>query len=306
MAITHDGKLLVVANDGYVTFLDTSAAINAKAAIIGSIQDVEGDPEDNDAGSVYVNVTKDDRFAFVSDEANLTITVIDLAKARRNGFARSSIVGQIPAANAPIALSFSPDNRYLFTTSEIGRKAYNWPVKCKPEGSQPGAAPENPAGAIITIDVAKAQSVPNQSVISKVPSDCSPVRMALSPDGATAWVTNRASNTVTAFDTAKLVAGDETARIATIPVGSNPVGIGITSDGRYVLAGNTNRFGPGGATNGSISVIDTARKTVVGTLPAGLFPREFSTGTGTTLFLANYRSDTITVFDTSRFAELLK
>jgi YVTN family beta-propeller protein len=306
MVMTHDGKLLVVANEGFVTFIDTAAAIAAKPAIVGSIQDLEGDSEDNDPASVYTNVSSDDRYVFVSDEANLTITVIDLAKARRTGFSRSAIVGTIPVANAPIALNFSRDNRYLFTTSEVGRKAYKWPVVCKPEGSPAGTAPDRPAGAIITVDLTKAETTPDSSVVSKIPSDCSPVRMALSPDGATAWVTNRASNTVTAFDTAKLTAGDASARIATIRVGSNPVGIGVTSDGRYVLAGNTNRFGTGGTNGGTISVIDTTTRDVVGTLPAGLFPREFSRGNGTALFLANYRSNTITVFDSSRLSELLK
>jgi YVTN family beta-propeller protein len=305
MALTHDGKLLVVANDGFVTFIDTAAAIAAKPAIVGSISDLEGDPEDNDPGSVYTNVTGDDHYVFVSDEQNLTITVIDLVKARRDGFSRNAIVGTIPVANAPVALSFSRDGRYLFTTSEVARKAYKWPTICKPEGSAAGTAPERPAGAIITVDVAKAQTTPDQAVVSKIPSDCSPVRMALSPDGATAWVTNRGSNTVTAFDTAKLIAGDQSARIATIPVGSNPVAIAVTSDGRYVLAGNTNRFGTGGTTSGSISVIDAATKAVVATLPAGLFPREFSQGSDSELFLANYRSNVITIFDTSRLRELL-
>jgi YVTN family beta-propeller protein len=306
MAITHDGKLLVVANEGFVTFIDTAAAVAAKPAIVGSIQDLEGDPEDNDPGSVYTNVSSDDHYVFVSDEQNLTITVIDLVKARAGGFSRSAIVGTIPVANAPVALNFSRDNRYLFTTSEVARKAYKWPTICKPEGSPAGTAPDRPAGAIITVDVAKAETTPDRSVVSKIPSDCSPVRMALSPDGTTAWVTNRGSNTVTAFDTAKLIAGDASARTATIPVGSNPVAIAATSDGRYVLTGNTNRFSSGGTTGGSISVIDTATKTVVGTLPAGLFPREFSHGNGTTLFLANYRSNLITVFDSSRLTELLK
>ncbi len=306
MALTHDGKMLVVANEGFVTFIDTAAAVAGKPAIVGSIKDLEGDPEDNDPGSVYTNVTSDDHYVFVSDEQNLTITVIDLAKARRTGFSRSAIVGAIPVANAPVALNFSRDNRYLFTTSEVARKAYKWPNICKAAGSPASAAPEYPAGAIITIDVAKAQTTPDSSIVSKIPSDCSPVRMALSPDGATAWVTNRASDTVTAFDTGKLIAGDESARIATVPVGSNPVAIAVTADGRYVLAGNTNRFGSGGTNGGTISVIDAATKKVVGTLSAGLFPREFSRGNGSTLFLANYRSNSITVFDSSRLTELLK
>jgi DNA-binding beta-propeller fold protein YncE len=307
MAITRDGKLLVVADDGFVAFVDTAAAINNhQPAIVGYMQDLEGSVEDNDPGSVYVNISPDDRFAFVSDEQNLSITVIDLTKARSGNFTRHDIVGEIPVANAPIALSFSTDGRYLFTTSEVGRKAYHWPVVCKPEGADPKTAvAENPAGAILTIDVAKAEVDPAHSVISRIASDCSPVRLSLSPGGATAWVSNRASNTVTAFSTARLVAGDADARIATVKVGSNPVAIAATSDGHYVLAANTNRFGAGGTTAGTVSVIDAEHSTVVGTIPVGAFPREFSSGPDTTLFLANNRSNTITVFDTSRLPEII-
>ena len=305
-AMTHDGTLLVVADDGFVAFVDTAAAIAGQAAISGYIQDLEGAVEDNDPGSVYVNVSPDDRFAFVSDEQNQSITVIDLVKARASHFARTSIVGQIPVANAPIALTFSADGRYLFTTSEIARKSYKWPIMCKPEGAPQTATPENPAGAILTVDVLKAETDPAHSVIGKTPSDCSPVRMALSPDGSTVWVSNRGSNSVTVFATGKLIFGDAGAKIAGIQVGSNPVAIAATADGRYVLAANTNRFGPGGTGPGTLSVIDASTHAVVGTIEVGIFPREFSQGLGTTLFLANDRSDTITVFDTSRLNELIK
>jgi YVTN family beta-propeller protein len=299
IAMTRDGTMLVVADDGYVAFVDTSAAIASKPAILGYIQDLDGDPEDNDPGSAYVNVSSDDRFAFVSDEQNDTITVIDLARTRRSGFSRAAIVGAIPVANAPIALTFSRDGRYLFTTSEIARKSYGWPTACRPEGAPPDAALENAAGAIITVDVAKATTAPAQSVIGKIPANCSPVRMAISPDGSTVWVTNRGSNTVTAYSTAHLIAGDARALVATVRVGSNPVAIAVSSDGRYILVGNTNRFGPGGTSAGTVSVIDAATNAIIRTIPVGNFPREFSHGSGSTLFLANYRSNTLTVFDTA-------
>jgi YVTN family beta-propeller protein len=306
LALTHDGKLLVAADDGFVTFVDTDAALAGKPAIVGYVQDLAGDPEDNDPGSVYVNVSPDDRFVFVSDEQNLTITVIDLAKARRDGFNRGAIVGTVPVGNAPIALTFSPDGRYLYTTSEIGRRAYGWPASCRVEGSPSTNPATIPPGAVITIDATKAGIDPANAVVSKVASDCSPVRLTLSPDGATIWVSNRASNTVTVFSTENLISNPTRARVATIAVGSNPVAIAVTRDGRYVLVGNSNRFGAGGTTGGgTVSIIDAGSKTVAGTITVGAFPREFSRGAGTTLFLSNNRSNTLTVFDESRVGELL-
>ncbi len=305
MAITHDGTLLVVADDGFVAFVETRAAIVGKHAIAGYIQDLQGDPEDNDPGSVYVNVSPDDRFAYVSDEQNDTITVIDLAKARRQGFARSSIVGAIPVGNAPIALSFSRDSRYLFTTSEVALRTYGWPKSCRQEGAPASSELSIPPGAIITIDTAKAQTDPASSVVAKIAADCSPVRMSLSPDGSTAWVTNRGSNTLTAFSTKGLIAGDSDARVATIEVGSNPVAVWASGDGKYVLVGNTNRFGEGGTTSGTVSIVDAAKKSVVATIAVGEFPRDFSPGFGTTLFLSNYRSNSLTVFDEPRLDRLV-
>jgi DNA-binding beta-propeller fold protein YncE len=306
IAITHDHKLLVVADDGFVAFVDPAAALAGRPAILGYLQDLEGDPEDNDAGSAYVNVSPDDRFAYVSDEENNTITVIDLVKARNDRFTRDAIVGKIPMANAPIALTFSRDFRYLFTTSEIGLRAYGWPKVCRRERGPTTQVPSNPSGAIITIDVTKAEVNPADSVVAKTSSDCSPVRMSLSPDGLTAWVTNRASDTLTAFSTKRLIAGDSDARIATIAVGSNPVAVAASRDGKFVLVGNSNRFGAGATTSGTVSIVDATQKTVVGTIAVGQFPREFSPGPGTTLFLANYGSNTVTIFDESRLNEFVK
>jgi DNA-binding beta-propeller fold protein YncE len=305
MVGTHDGKLLIVADDAFVAFIDQQRALDGEPALIGYFQDVEGDPEDNDAGSVHVNVSPDDRYVFVADESNRTITVIDLAKARSTGFSRAAIVGQIPVADAPIAVVFSPDAKYLFSTSEMALKSDRFAAACRHEGAGAGAAIALPPGVIFAIDVARAETDPAQAVVGRIPGACSPVRMAIAPDGRTVYVTNRNSNSVTAYSTAVLVAGRANALTSTVPVGPGPVAIAATADGRYVLAASANRFAPSGPPNGTISVISTKTMTVVGTIPTGVFPREFSSGAGSMLFLANNRSDTITVFDTSRMPELL-
>jgi DNA-binding beta-propeller fold protein YncE len=49
----------------------------------------------------------------------------------------------------------------------------------------------------------------------------------------------------TGFSTKGLIAGAADARVAAIDVGSNPVAVRATADGKYVLVGNTNRFGQG-------------------------------------------------------------
>jgi hypothetical protein len=90
---------------------------------LGFIATVRGTPV---GGSVYVNVTADDERLFVSEESETWITVIDLKKARSGGYTADAIVGRIPTGLAPIALTFSPDGKWLYSTSEIGNDT-NWP-----------------------------------------------------------------------------------------------------------------------------------------------------------------------------------
>ena len=89
MVLTHDCKLLIATTDTGIAFLNIDALISGKgSALLGEFSDGPN------AASIYVNVTADDHFAFVSDESQNTITVVDLAKAGRNRYSISAIVGQ--------------------------------------------------------------------------------------------------------------------------------------------------------------------------------------------------------------------
>src|SRR5258708_32933808 len=151
----------------------------------GSGDPILGYISDGDfSGSVYVNVTADDKFLFVSDENTETISVINLEKARAEGFRDSAQVGKISVGAAPIALTFSLDERWLYTTSQAAPKSFNWPIACKPEGQDPSTAKlQYPEGAIIVVDVARARTDPANSVVARVPAGCSPVRLARNPSG---------------------------------------------------------------------------------------------------------------------------
>ena len=133
MTLTHDGKLLLVADGDFVAFVDVRRAIARQDAIVGYFQDIDGD----DSGAVYVNVSPDDRLAFVSDENVAAISVIDLARARAGGFKRAAIVGTIPTGRAPIALTFTTDGRYLLTTSQRALPAENFPPRANRRAKTP-------------------------------------------------------------------------------------------------------------------------------------------------------------------------
>lgn len=309
LSMTHDGKLLVVADGDSVAFIDVAQAIAGGPAVLGSLQDIRG----GGAGAIETNVTPDDRFAFVSDERNASITVIDLARARANGFTAASIVGGIPTGTAPIALTFTADGRYLLSTSERARRTDGFSAECKPEGRDPAlTVARNPPGEILVIDVAKAQTDPAHAVRSATAAGCSPVRLVLSPDGASAWVTARNSNAVLGFSVAKLVAGDRGAQLVSLPMGAAPVPVIASADGAYVLAANSNRFGQGGQGNQVLSVFDAreaakGRAAALGQITVGMFPRNLTrTESGSLIVLCNWGSKTLTVFDAARLRELIR
>ncbi len=304
MALTHDGKLLLATTDTGVAFLDVDQLISGKgSALLGEFSDGPN------AGSVYVNVTADDRFAFVSDEWRYTITVIDLARARSNGYSISSTVGRIPTGTAPIALTFSPDGSLLYSTSEIAMDDWGWPKTCTPEQPQPSKPDLRlPEGAILVIDVAKAETTPESSVIAKVPAGCVPVRLVLSPDGERAYVSIRHENALAVFETGKLVSDTSHARIARVPVGTAPVGVAVVNAGKTILVTNSNRFAGQESDHQSVNIvaaqlIGDPDRAVVGQIPAGAFPRELRvTEDGRTLLLTNFNSGSLELVDLSRLA----
>jgi DNA-binding beta-propeller fold protein YncE len=296
MVLTHDGQLLIAAALSQVVFFDVSALTSgAEHAVVGAFSGPRF------AQSIYANVTADDHFLFVSEEASASITVIDLARARSGAYKEDAIIGDIPVGLAPIALPFSRDGKWLFNTSEGAPPTWQWLAACTAEGSN-NPAIVRPEGAVVVIDVAKAEVDPPSSVAARVPAGCSPVRAAMTPDAAALFVTARNSNAVLEFDTSKLVSDPANARIGSAPTGTAPVPVAVVNDGRtLVIAGNSNRFAAAGSE--TLTVLDAAKipegaAALVGTIEAGSFPREMNVSSdGRTLFLANARSNSVQIFD---------
>jgi DNA-binding beta-propeller fold protein YncE len=280
-----------------VLVLDTGRLISGEPEpVVAKIND--GDQ----TGSIYVNVTADDKILFVSNEGAATISVIDFERVRTHGFDARAVIGRIPVGLAPIALTFSPDGRWLYTTSEEASPNWNWPATLKPEHAGPKQANTRvPAGAVVVVDVARARTDPAHSVIARVPAGSSPVRMAISPDGGRVYVTARGENALLVFDTAKLRSDPDHALLARETVGAAPVPVAVIQEGKTVVVGNSNRFDQSSKAD-TLTVLEAARlghsPAVIGTILCGSFPREMCVSAdGKTLCVTNFRSSTLEIID---------
>lgn len=301
MALTHDGKTLIIAADDRVAFVDTRALISGSGnPVLGYLTDAPM------AGRFYASVTRDDRWLFVSDESERSISVIDLVRARSSNFSAASVIGRIPTGRAPIALVFSPDERLLYTTSQEAPPSYGWPAECRAPGSDTTRfQAKYPRGVIMVVDVQRAVRDPANSVVASVPAGCNPVRLATSPRGDIVYVTARTDNELLAYDTRKILSDSAHALVSRVPVGSTPVGVITLNDGSLIAVTNSNRFGSSSSPP-SMTLIDATKissgaAAVRGTLPTGAFPRELTTtANGRTLFLTNFDSKTLSVIDIAR------
>jgi DNA-binding beta-propeller fold protein YncE len=158
---------------------------------------------------------------------------------------------------------------------------------------------------VSVIDVARAASSPADAVTATATAGCDPVRVVTSSDGEIVWVSARGSNAVLAFSAALLRRDPAHALVANVRVGQAPVGLALTPDGRRLVVADSNRFRVDGAT-AALTVVDvkaalSGAPAVIGTLPAGAFPRGVGVSAdGRALFVTNFDSRELEVLDLTR------
>lgn len=317
MVLTHDGTLLVVANNTNVAFLDVAHLTTGLGnPVLGYWNEGHAQPQ-----SVYVSVTADDRYLVVSNEALGTISIIDLAQTRRSRFAQVHVVRSIAVGEAPVGHAFSSDERFLFGTVQSVNGA-GWSKDCKPEGTS-GAVADLPQGAIVVIDMKLAIAGDRNSLLRRVPAGCSPVRVATSRENGRVYVTARGSNELLTFNERDLTASGGDPRATQVSVGTSPVGVAIIENDRKVVVANSDRFNTATAAP-SLYVIDSERiavnssavvprrapgaswdslrgTPVVGMIPSRGFPREIrATADGHTLLVTNFSAGTLQIVDLRR------
>ena len=150
-------------------------------------------------------------------------------------------------------------------------------------------------GTLSVINIPEAEQNPANAVIAAVPAGCRPVRVAVSPNGATVFVTARESDELLAFSAAKLADDPSDALLGAARVGEAPVGLAPVDNGRLVVVADSNRFNAKGAHSG-LTIVDTAklltnRPAILGTIAAHRFPREMALEpNGRTLLVNNAKS----------------
>jgi DNA-binding beta-propeller fold protein YncE len=283
-SLTADGRWLLIAGGGGSAAVVVSVA-RAEAGLPGAVLGaLRGGP--TGGGPIEVAASHDGRYAFVSIEYSDVVAVYDLRAALAAGGGSASYIGSVALGQAVVGMAVSPDGRWLYVTSELAAGSRN---------------PDAP-GTLSVLSIAEAERDPARAVVATASAQCQPVRVAVSTDGQTVWVTARASDDLLAFSAARLRSDPAKALIAAVRVGEAPVGLALTDGGRLIVVADSNRFDASGARS-ALTVIDAAaalagRPALVGTLPAGAFPRELSLeGNGRVLLVGNFGSDQLEAVD---------
>ncbi|KAM0801852.1 nitrous oxide reductase [Usnea florida] len=191
IALTHNGRYVLV-----TTFSTTVLVVDVAKAVVGNVDAVVGVLNGTAAAghsAIEVTLTRDDKYAFVSQEDGSqqtgergTIEVFELHKPTANGTISGTYVGYLVLGDLVVGTALSYDGRILYATSE----------------TTPNSTTQ---GTLSVIDVEKLKTNPSKALITNADAGCGPVRVIVSRDDKTVWVTARESNSLLAFDAAKLL-----------------------------------------------------------------------------------------------------
>jgi len=281
--LTHDHRYLLAANgnSGAVVLDVGRVETNAPNSVVGTLTAGSG------GGAIEVAVSPDDHYAFVTLESNAEMAVFDLNEALTQGFGPQDLVGSVPLGAAPVGMAVSPDGKWLYATSEAE------------SGQRAGVGRGQSLGTLSVIDLGRAETDPKASVVSTVTAGCSPVRVVVSSNGQTVWVTARGSDALLAFSAASLRSDPTHALIAEVRVGAAPVGLALVNGDSRIVVADSNRFGAG--TTADLTVVNVTdalahKPALLGRIPAGRFPREMNVA-GNTLLVTNYASGQVEAVD---------
>ena len=274
VAISRDGKTLALTLSNELALYDVAKAeAKTQGALLGYV------PTKSTQISIDVAFSADGAFAFVALEYDDSVAVVDVAN--------ESYVGAIPIdGSAVTGVVVSPDGARLYVTCELSNAF---------KAANPNFATDQIVGLVTVVDVTKAEATPASSVLGSAYVGRAPVRAALSPDGATLWVTARGSNALVELDTANLLSKTCNPVRSEVAVGAAPVGVTVLDGGKAVAVANSNRFAAPSQPQ-TVTFVSAASATLLGQVTVGAFPRELDAD-GTALFVSNYNSQSLSGLD---------
>lgn len=278
-AITPDGKyLLAAAGSGAYVISVPEAEAGDGGAVLGTLTSPHG------AGAAGVEVSPDNRYAFVTLQDSAEVAVFDLRKSLAEGFGQSGLVGTVPVGQDPVGIAQSPDGRWLYVAQE---------------GTQTPPA----EGSLYVLSASRAETDPGKAVQTSAVAGCGPARVIVSGNGDEVWVTDRESNALVAFSAAKLLTKPEHSLIARVNVGQNPIGETFIRGGTRIMVADANLSNyPGAYTLTLVSTqaaLQGGSGAVLGVLPSsGQMPRELGLERGGTLLVSDSGSGQLQVIDT--------
>ncbi|HEX6854862.1 MAG TPA: protein kinase [Streptosporangiaceae bacterium] len=269
---SKDGQDLLVATDGGAFAYSVSAAEQGRAQLLGKLL-TDG------RGAVQDTFSPDGKFLFVTLQSTTGVAVFNYQQAKASGFASNGYVGNIPTGQEPVGIDLSPDGSTMYVTSMH---------RTQPKIEQVGGI-----GFVSVIDVRKAETDPKHAVLQEVTAGCNPVRVIVTPDGKTAWVTVRESDALLAFDTAKMRTDPKNALLARVNICSNPIGESFAANHTRVVAACSDLDQHLGGQQG-IAIVNTqaaldgkGQAAYTGMVLTGGLPRQF-TVRGDALMVTNY------------------
>lgn len=173
------------------------------------------------------------RFAFVANLASNTVSVIDTNT--------DAVVATIAVGQSPQGVAITPDGRLALIAN-----------------SGPAEGSASDVETVSVIDTAQRQ------VVSTVPdfspnAFTRPSAIAVSPDGALAYVSHNASATVEVLDLSRALTAPATARVGVIMVGPAPLGIALARSRPLAFVASVE--------SRTLSVVDTDMRQTVGEVP---------------------------------------
>jgi DNA-binding beta-propeller fold protein YncE len=236
--VTPNGRFVLAAAGRGAVVLDVAAALSGTGgAVLGSVT-APAKVAGGGPGAAEVAVSPDSSYAFVTLEGAGVVAVFDL----RGRFGPGAFVGAVPVGAGALGIAASPDGRWLYEVSESAR-----------------ARSSRRRGVLNVIELARAVRAPVTAVVATAPAPCAPVRVAVSPDGATVWVTARDGDAVLGFNTADLRSDPSRALTSSTRVGPQPLGIVTTAGGNRLLVADSNLSKSPGARAGVSVVNDLVR-----------------------------------------------